>query len=109
MMTRPELIRALRRMKAETGSLVCLGCGYEHNCDIKGCAIIRAAAEELERIEAQPVRRGRWVKYESGGGFWYECSVCKGDALLKGWGQLDVYLSPYCPHCSADLREEAAP
>lgn len=49
-MTRPELIRALRRMKAETGSLVCLGCGHEHNCDIQGCAIIRAAAEELEKI-----------------------------------------------------------
>ena len=49
-MERTELIRALRRMKAETGSLVCLGCGHEHNCDIQGCAIIRAAAEELEKI-----------------------------------------------------------
>lgn len=59
--------------------------------------------------DLRPVRRERWVKYESCGGFWYECSVCKGDALLKGWGQLDVYLSPYCPHCNADLREEATP
>lgn len=49
-MDRKELIRALRGMKAETGSLVCLGCGHEHNCDIQGCAIIRAAAEELEKI-----------------------------------------------------------
>lgn len=56
-MTRPDLIRALRRMKAETGSLVCLGCGHEHNCDIKGCAIIRAAAEELEKIEADGLLR----------------------------------------------------
>lgn len=55
MMTRPELIRALRGMKAETGSLVCLGCGYEHNCSTQGCAIIRAAAEELEKPQWIPV------------------------------------------------------
>ena len=36
-----ELIAALRRLKVETGSLVCLGCGYEHNCGIHGCAILR--------------------------------------------------------------------
>lgn len=33
-----ELICALRRMKTETGSLQCLGCGYEHNCGLHGCA-----------------------------------------------------------------------
>ena len=53
-MERAELIRALRRMKAETGSLVCLGCGYEHNCSTRGCAIIRAAAEELEAFRWFP-------------------------------------------------------
>lgn len=58
-MTRSELIRALRRMKVETGSLVCLGCGHEHNCDIRGCAIIRAAEEELERI--YPLTTQRFV------------------------------------------------
>lgn len=47
-MERLELISALRRMKAETGSLVCLGCGYENSCSVKGCALIRAAADMLE-------------------------------------------------------------
>lgn len=50
MMTRTELIRALKGMQAETGSLICLGCGHEHNCTTQGCAIIRAAVEELEKI-----------------------------------------------------------
>jgi hypothetical protein len=50
-MERAELIRALRRMKVETGSLVCLGCGHEHNCSTSGCAIIRAAAEELAFLD----------------------------------------------------------
>lgn len=40
---RAELITALERLKVETGSLACLGCGYEHSCSTHGCAIIREA------------------------------------------------------------------
>lgn len=47
-MSREELLRALRRLSVETGSLACLGCGYEHNCSIHGCAVIREAVEVLE-------------------------------------------------------------
>ena len=43
-----KLCRALRRMKVETGSLPCLGCGYEHGCTVHGCALIREAADRLE-------------------------------------------------------------
>ena len=43
-----ETLTALERLKVETGSLACLGCGYEHNCGIHGCAIIRSAAELLQ-------------------------------------------------------------
>lgn len=42
-MTKTELLAALRRLKVQTGSLACLGCGYDHNCGIHGCAILRAA------------------------------------------------------------------
>ena len=51
-MTRHELIAALKRLKVETGSLVCLGCGYEHNCGIHGCAQNRAAVDALEAMDA---------------------------------------------------------
>lgn len=53
-MTDIELIQALRRMSVETGSLICLGCGYEHNCSIHGCAIMRTAADLLEQLTAEP-------------------------------------------------------
>lgn len=43
-----ELVNALRRLKVETGSLACLGCGHEHNCGIHGCAIMQAAADRLD-------------------------------------------------------------
>ena len=46
-MTTNKLIKALQRLKVETGSIACLGCGHEHNCGIHGCAIIREAAEKL--------------------------------------------------------------
>lgn len=46
-MKREELIQALDRLKVQTGSLACLGCGYEHNCSAKGCRILREAAEQL--------------------------------------------------------------
>lgn len=45
-----ELLTALCRMKVETGSLVCLGCGYEHQCFTKGCAIIRGAELSLRML-----------------------------------------------------------
>lgn len=47
-----ELTAQLRRMSVETGSLVCLGCGYEHNCDIHGCALLRRAVETIEKQAA---------------------------------------------------------
>lgn len=49
-----SLIEALRRLAVQTGSIACLGCGYEHDCGIRGCAIIRAARERLEELTASP-------------------------------------------------------
>lgn len=50
-MEHSELLQALKRLQVETGSLACLGCGYEHSCSIHGCAILRAAVDELERLK----------------------------------------------------------
>lgn len=47
-----ELITALQRLKVESGSIACLGCGHEHNCGIHGCAIIREAADRLDDFNA---------------------------------------------------------
>lgn len=43
-----ELAEALRSMKVETGSLVCLGCRHEDKCGIKGCAILAEAASAMD-------------------------------------------------------------
>lgn len=52
-MTTNDLLEALARLRVETGSLACLGCGHEHNCSTKGCAILRAAAALIERLTAE--------------------------------------------------------
>lgn len=52
-MSRDELLEALRRMMPETGSLACLGCGYEHRCSTHGCAICREAIALIEQLSAE--------------------------------------------------------
>lgn len=47
-MDHKELLAALNTLKVQTGSLACLGCGYEHDCSVHGCAVLRAAVEQLE-------------------------------------------------------------
>lgn len=65
-MSNRELIASLRRLKVQTGSLVCLGCGYEHNCGIRGCRIMRVAAERLEQVTSA-VGRQEVMMYRDGG------------------------------------------
>ena len=50
-MNREQLIRGLRQLKVQTGSLACMGCQHEDNCGIKGCALMRGAVEQLEVLQ----------------------------------------------------------
>ena len=52
-MTNEEIVKWLRSKKVETGSLLCLGCGYERNCGIHGCAVMRAAADAMENLQTE--------------------------------------------------------
>ena len=48
-----DLSLRLHELAIHTGDLKhsCLGCGHEHNCSTSGCAIIRAAVDELCGME----------------------------------------------------------
>ena len=61
-----ELIAVLRRLRVQTGGLACLGCGYEHNCGIHGCRILRDAADRLERLTDDPGSQ-KVMEYRDGG------------------------------------------
>ena len=102
-MKNEEIVRALRRLKVETGSLVCMGCGREHDCGILGCRIVREAAELIARFPAAdvaPVVHGRWVYHN----FDTICSECRKSAIFDEWEQQAE--TEFCPNCGA--RMEAA-
>lgn len=46
-MNREQVIKNLRRLKVQTGSLACIGCPCEGGCSINGCAIIGDAIRLL--------------------------------------------------------------
>lgn len=55
-MKNEEILKALRRSMVQTGSLVCLGCGYEHNCGVHGCRIMQEAADLIEKLTGRCAR-----------------------------------------------------
>ena len=78
-MTTNDLLEALARLRVETGSLACLGCGHEHNCSTHGCAILRAAADLIERLTAENAKaeaeRDALLPYAKE----YGCETCKNE------------------------------
>ena len=101
------IVRALRRLKVETGSLVCMGCGREHNCDIHGCRIVREAAELIEKLtdrcaryaEEIAVAHGRIVGSLEDGRYRRRFSCCGEDAtMITQWAW-----PKYCPNCGAKM------
>lgn len=45
------LVALLQKMAADQlGKYQCYGCGHEHNCQTKGCAILREAVATMEQL-----------------------------------------------------------
>lgn len=86
-----EIVKALRRLKVETGSLVCMGCGYEHNCGVHGCRIMRESGEQIERLADRCARyaeeiavlqeKTRWIPVEE-----------RLPEISNSWGVSDIVL-----------------
>lgn len=68
-------------------------------------AEVAKAVENAPTIEAEPVRRGRWVKDDIDK---YKCSLCgKGNNYAYSWsiGKGDELQDLYCPNCGAKMEE----
>ena len=73
-----EIAEKLRDMAVNTGTLNCLGCGFEHNCSVHGCAVLKQAAElisqpnepltleQLRQMDGRPV----WIVEHPDWGHW---------------------------------------
>ena len=80
MMKRDEIVAALRRLKVETGSIACLGCGWENSCGTRGCRIMREAADMLENDETQAVALQRELALRQAQ---LDCAAASSAALKK--------------------------
>ena len=49
MVSNQEIAEKLWDMAVNTGTLNCLGCGFEHNCSVHGCAVLKQAAELISQ------------------------------------------------------------
>lgn len=96
-----SLLADLKRLKVETGSLSCLGCGREHNCSVHGCAVLREAADVLQEYVDRCARyadkvmalqgRCRWISVtdllpEPGERVLASDGVFVGEAYLDSFG-----------------------
>ena len=64
---------------------------------------------EMPTVDAEPVRRGRWVDGENG----TECSCCKGNLPCAEFtdpegGDIfaEIHMTPRCPSCGAHMDLE---
>ena len=103
-----DLVNAIRRLKVETRSLACIGCGHGHNCGVSGCAIMREAADRIanqsthiaalqQEIEKLRGQLPRWIPVEE------RLPEDRGDVLVvaywhERWG---VYMGWCAPERAA--------
>lgn len=126
-----ELVSAIRRLKVETGSLACMGCGHEHNCGVSGCAVMREAADrianqsthiaalqqEIEKLRAQNRQLMLERNYvmsiiadvRKGGKTWMcqYCAHCKG--IVSGMADCDSKKLCVMPYSQFELKRPEPP
>lgn len=84
-MKRDEIVGALRWLRPESGDFACEGCGWENSCGVRGCRIMREAADMLENDETcDGVLRDAIEKWKKAYGTLRE----KHSALLEQNGKL---------------------
>ena len=83
-MTNEEIVKWLRSKKVETGSMLCLGCGHEHNCGIHGCAVMRAAADAMENLQTENAALHQIAEKQEVMNVTLTNKVLEMEAVLKG-------------------------
>ena len=81
---REGVLSALHRLKVETGSLACFGCGHEHNCGIHGCAVMRAAADAMENLQTENAALHQIAEKQAVMNVTLTKKVLEMEAVLKG-------------------------
>ena len=80
MMNRNDIVGGLRWIKPESGDFICEGCGWENSCGVRGCRIVREAADMLENDESQAVALQRELALRQAQ---LDCAAASSAALKK--------------------------
>ena len=99
-----ELVNAIRRLKVETGSLACMGCGHEHNCGVSGCAVMREAADRIANQSTHIAALQQEIEKLRGDLKLHRCATCdfwreNDPRCMNGqsqWGGKSVPKDNYC-------------
>ena len=99
-----ELVNAIRRLKVETGSLACMGCGHEHNCGVSGCAVMREAADRIANQNTHILALQKEIEGLRGDLKLHRCATCdfwreNDPRCMNGqsqWGGKTVPRNNYC-------------
>ena len=126
-----DLVNAIRRLKVETGSLACMGCGHAHNCGVSGCAIMPEAAarianqrthiaalqQEIEKLRGQNrqlmLERNYVISIiadiRKDGKTWMcqYCAHCKG--IVSGMADCDSKMPCVMPYGQFELKRPEPP
>jgi len=86
-----EILAAMRRLKVETGSLACMGCGREHDCRVHGCRIMRDAAELIEKLTDRCARYAEEIAVLQEREKWVPVTE-RLPEISNSWGVSDVVL-----------------
>mgnify|MGYP004522524473 CR=1 FL=1 len=85
MMKRDEIVAALRWLRPESGDFACDGCGRENSCGVRGCRIVREAADMLESDESQAVALQRKLALRQAQ---LDCAAASSEKLRRQNGEL---------------------
>lgn len=126
-----DLVNAIRRLKVETRSLACMGCGHAHNCGVSGCAIMLEAAarianqrthiaalqQEIEKLRGQNrqlmLERNYVISIiadiRKDGKTWMcqYCAHCKG--IVSGMADCDSKMPCVMPYGQFELKRPEPP
>lgn len=92
-----DILAALRCLKVETGSLACMGCGREHDCDIHGCRIVREAEEQIEKLTDRCARYAEEIAVLQEREKWVPVTE-RLPEISNSWGVSDVVLCIISDH-----------
>lgn len=73
----------------------------ESKGEIRYGKLVTDLFDDIQTVDAEPVRHGRWIEVDSPGDCCYRCSEC---GFIRDAYLLDI--SNYCPKCGAKMDGE---